>query len=219
MLAERLGVDWTTDAERMDSQAEILLFCIADSAISEVFCRIETKKKPMMVHTAGSLPMDIFQGIAREYGVLYPLMTFSKDRPLDFHSVPVCIEGNTADSYTTLETMARGISGRVYRIDSKERMLLHLAGIIASNFSNHMYHLSSDFLASRGIDFELLKPLIMETASKALEMDPAAAQTGPASINDADIIRDHIDLLKENPELQKLYTFVSGSITNHFKTK
>ena len=82
-----------------------------------------------------------------------------------------------------------------------------------------MYHLSSEYLASRGGDFELLKPLIMETALKAREMDPAAAQTGPASRNDTDIIRDHIDLLKDNPELQKLYTFVSDSITNHFKAK
>jgi len=219
MLAESLGVKWTMDAESMDPQAEILLFCITESAIPEIFCRIESKKKPMMVHTSGSVPMDVFQGIAREYGVLYPLMTFTKGRSLNFHSVPVCIEGNTSGSNAILEKMARGISNRVYKIDSKQRMVLHLAGIVASNFSNHMFHLSSDFLEDKGIDFELLKPLIKETASKALEMDPAAAQTGPASRNDADIIRDHIDLLKDNPELQKLYTFVSDSITNHFKAK
>ena len=147
------------------------------------------------------------------------MMTFSKDRAVNFHNIPVCIEGSTADSIAILEKMAGSISERIERMNSQQRKILHLSGIFACNFSNHMYHLSSDFLGSRGIDFELLNPLIMETASKALEMDPAAAQTGPASRNDTDCIRDHIDLLKDNPELQKLYTFVSDSITNHFKAK
>ncbi len=215
-LGRRLGVDWTTDAGRLHEEAGLLLFCVSDRVIPELLLRIELKKV-MMVHTAGSVPADVFKGIAREYGVLYPLMTFSKDRSLDFSTVPVCIEGSTVNSTSILEKMAGSISGRVYRMDSQQRKILHLSGVFACNFSNHMYHLADEYLAGEGLDFEMLKPLIRETAAKVMEMDPASAQTGPASRNNSAIVRLHIDLLKDHPELQKIYTFVSDSITNHFR--
>lgn len=216
-LAGHLGTDWTTDPGTLDPGAGILLFCVADNAIAELLCKIELKKV-MMIHTAGSIPADVFEGISGEYGVLYPVMTFTRGRSLDFSSVPVCIEGNTANSTAILEEMAGRIGGRVYKIDSIRRKILHLASIIASNFPNHMYRLSGELLLSGDMDFELLKPLILETASKVMEVDPAEAQTGPASRNDSSVIQDHIELLNDQPELQKLYTFVSDSITNHHKT-
>jgi predicted short-subunit dehydrogenase-like oxidoreductase (DUF2520 family) len=218
LLGERLGVEWITDPAGIDEEAGILVFCISDNAIPDLMCRIELRTRPVLIHTAGSVSLDVFNGIAREYGVLYPLMTFTKDRTLDLQKVPFCIEGNSEYSLALVERMARGISEKIYQINSEERKILHLGGIIASNFSNHMYHLAADFLSARGMDFEILKPLIMETTSKIMEMEPATAQTGPASRNDTDVIQDHADLLKDLPELQKIYTFVTDSITNHFKS-
>ncbi len=217
-LAGRLGVEWTTDPGQLDREAGTIVFCVTDRAIPDLLQRLEFTGNPMLIHTAGSVPSDVFRGIASDYGVLYPLMTFSKERMVDFRTIPVCIEGNTPESLAELERMAGRITNRVLRVDSEDRKILHLAAIIASNFSNHMYHLSKDLLQTRGMDFSLLHPLIRETASKALEMDPASAQTGPASRNDREVILEHIDLLKGHPELQKLYTFVSDSITNHFRT-
>lgn len=217
-LGQRLGVDWTSDPGHLNADAGILLFCVSDRAISDLLCRIELKKV-MMIHTSGSVPADVFKGIAKDYGVLYPLMTFSKDRAVNFRNIPVCIEGSTADSIAILEKMAGSISERIERMNSEQRKILHLSGIFACNFSNHMYQLGQDFLSTGGMDFDLLKPLITETAAKVMEMDPASAQTGPASRNDAAIVRGHIDMLKGHPELQKIYTFVSDSITNHFRNK
>ncbi len=216
-LAETIGVKWTTDPGALDQDADILLFCIPDKAIEEFPCFIELKKKMMMVHTAGSVPLDVFSGIARSYGVLYPLMTFSKERSMDMSNIPFCVEGNDPESLSILEGLASRLSRQVYKMDSLERKKLHLAAVIASNFSNHMYHLAENYLQESGIDFDLLKPLILETASKATEINPAIAQTGPASRNDAAVISEHAELLKGHPELQKLYTFVSDSISKHFK--
>ena len=216
-LGDKMGVAWTTDAGALDQEADMLLFCIPDRAIKEFPCFIELKKKVMMVHTSGSVPLDIFSGIARKYGVLYPLMTFTKERILDPGNIPFCIEGSDIESLNILENMAGSISKQVYKFNSEERKKLHLAGIIANNFSNHMYQLAEEVLSRSGMDFNLLKPLILETAAKVMEINPAMAQTGPASRNDEQVVQEHADLLKEHPELQKLYTFVSGSITNHFK--
>ena len=136
-----------------------------------------------MIHTAGSIPADIFRDHAGNYGVLYPLMTFTKGRSLDLSGVPFCIEGSNAESTGLLEIMAGKLSRKVCRMDSAQRRIIHLAGIIASNFSNHMYRLSGQLLGESGVDFELLRPLILETAAKVTEMDPAEAQTGPAARN------------------------------------
>jgi predicted short-subunit dehydrogenase-like oxidoreductase (DUF2520 family) len=216
-LAEKIGVEWTTDAGALNPDADMLLFCIPDKAIKEFLCFIERKEELMMVHTAGSVPADVFAGIAKRYGVLYPLMTFSKERSVNLGNVPFCIEGSDPESLNVLENMAGCLSKQVHRMDSTERKRLHLAAIIAGNFSNHMYRLAKNYLSESGTDFDLLKPLILETALKVMEIDPAMAQTGPASRNDELVLREHAELLKEHPEWQKLYTFVSGSITNHFK--
>ena len=216
-LGDKMGVEWTTDAGALEQETDMLLFCIPDRAIKEFPCFIELKRKVMMVHTAGSVPADVFSGIARRYGVLYPLMTFTKERSLDTENIPFCIEGSDPESLKILENMAGSISSQVFHFNSDERKRLHLAGIIANNFSNHMYQLAGEVLLEYGMDFDLLKPLIRETAAKVMEITPAEAQTGPASRNDEQVLLEHTDMLKDHPELQKLYTFVSGSITNHFK--
>jgi len=218
LLGMHMGVSWTSDAGQAHKDAEILIFCVSDQAIPELFCNVELKKV-MMIHTAGSVPAEIFKGVTKEYGVLYPMMTFTKHREMDFRKVPVCVEGSTSRSTTILEKMAAGISDHVMELDSVKRKILHLSGIIASNFSNHMYQMAHDVLQANDLDFNLLKPLILETAGKIMEMDPEKAQTGPASRNDANIIQEHIEMLKNHPELQKIYTFVSDNITNHFRDK
>ncbi len=216
-LAERLDAQWTMDPGKLQGGAGILLFCVSDRSISDLLGQVDLKQQPMLVHTAGSVPADVFKGISAEYGVLYPLMTFTKERPVDFRHIPICFEGSSAGSKAVLERMAGRLTNRVHPLDSQARKYLHLAGIMAANFTNHMYRLSKDYLQSKGLDFSLLKPLILETASKAVELDPAAVQTGPASRNDREVIQEHIELLKDHPGLQKLYTFVSDSITNHFQ--
>ena len=214
-LAEKNNTKWTTDLGDLDPEAEILIYAVSDSIMPQLFCQIELSKR-IMIHTAGSIPADVFRGVARDYGVLYPVMTFSRGRDMDFRKVPVCIEGNNDNSLQVLEKMAGRLSNHVVHMDSEQRKKLHLAGIIASNFSNHMYRLSADYLREQDLDPVLLKPLIQETAVKILEMDPAEAQTGPARRNDTSVIEDHLEMLKDRPELQKLYTFVSDSITKSY---
>jgi predicted short-subunit dehydrogenase-like oxidoreductase (DUF2520 family) len=213
-LGELIGTEWTTDPGLLDTECDMLLFCLPDRAIKEFPCFIELKKKVMMVHTAGSVPMEIFKGIAGRYGVFYPMMTFSKERSVDFNSIPVCIEGSDPEITGILKDMGNSLSDQVVEMESLKRKYLHMAGIIANNFSNHFYHLAEKILHAEGLDFNLIAPLILETAAKAVQIGPAAAQTGPASRNDTGIIEQHSELLKDHPELQKLYTFVSGSITN-----
>ena len=158
--------------------------------------------------------MSVFKGFSKNYGVLYPVQTFTMDRIISLENVPVCIEGNNPENNEILEYIGLSISGKVMKMDSDKRKILHLSAVFACNFSNHMYALAEKLLKENDMDFELLKPLILETANKIEYHSPVAGQTGPAVRGDTEIIQDHIGLLANSPELQKIYTFVSNSIAS-----
>jgi predicted short-subunit dehydrogenase-like oxidoreductase (DUF2520 family) len=172
-----------------------------------------------MIHTAGSVPSNVFENWTSDFGVLYPLMTFTKTRSIDFRTVPVCIEANTKENEERLKGIAEKISDNVSAVNFENRKIMHMAAIFACNFTNHMYRIAYDILHHNEFDFGILKPLIMETARKVLEMSPHEAQTGPASRHDKNILCVHQLMLQDQPEWQKIYTFVSESIYQHFQSE
>ena len=217
-LGERMGISFTDDLADLSQEAGMVLLAVADDAIASVLESLP-RQYPCIVHTAGSIPADILRGFISHYGVLYPLMTFTRERQLDMGIVPFCIESGDPETEEKLVDMADKISGIVHRIPFEDRKKLHMAAVIATNFSNHMYRLAEDYLRSEGLDFGMLKPVIGETAGKVMDISPAAAQTGPARRGDEKIIDAHLALLAGKPELQKIYTFVSDSIRRKYLSK
>ncbi len=214
-LAGRLGTPHATFADRpLLPPAEIIIYSVSDDALEEVTALLPPGDR-LALHTAGSMPMEIFRGRARHYGVLYPLQTFSPGRRVDFSEVPLCIEGATPADEMKILTFARTLSRRVYSIPTPRRRTLHLAAVIVNNFVNHLYHLAGELLEKDDLPFELLVPLIRETAEKATAMGPQRAQTGPAVRNDENVIKKHLELLSCSPGLQELYRLMTESIRHH----
>jgi predicted short-subunit dehydrogenase-like oxidoreductase (DUF2520 family) len=209
-LAAELGTSHITNLKFLDNEADLYVFSVSDNALPELAKEINIADKNA-VHTAGSVPLSVFEG-AKNYGVFYPLQTFSKSREIDFKEVPLCIEANNKSFNEVLTKLAGQISENVWQIDSIQRKQLHLSAVFACNFVNHMYALSKKLVNDKNIDFEILHPLIKETALKALAMDPKSAQTGPALRNDTESLKKHIELLSSYPEIQELYVMISDSI-------
>jgi predicted short-subunit dehydrogenase-like oxidoreductase (DUF2520 family) len=92
--------------------------------------------------------------------------------------------------------------------------MLHLAAVFVNNFSNHLFTLTKDLLKSKELPFDVLKPIIQETALKIMEMDPALAQTGPAKRGDTVSLNIHRSLLKDETQLLNLYNILTESIQN-----
>ncbi len=213
-----IDVPWTTDVNMLKEDAELVIFCITDRALEGLLPQINLKDV-FMIHTAGSLPSNVFEKWTGDFGVLYPLMTFTKTRSIDFRTVPVCIEANNKENEDRLKNIAGKISDNVSTVNFENRKIMHMAAIFACNFTNHMYRTAYDILSHNEFDFGILKPLIMETAKKVLEMSPHEAQTGPASRHDKIILSIHQLMLCDQPEWQKIYTFVSESIYQHFQSE
>ena len=215
-LAEKLGVDFTMDRDKIVRDAGMYLVCVNDDAMEEVVAGMNPAGK-CIVHTSGSTPLDLLKNYTTECGVLYPFQTISRIYKPDFKKIPLLVEASTTSLEEVLLTLARRLSDIVQPMDSRQRQLLHLSAVFACNFSNHMYACAKSLLDANGISFAMLHPLILETARKAMRIDPKEAQTGPAVRNDSLTIEKQRAMLEPFPELQKLYTFVTGSITSfHF---
>ena len=156
--------------------------------------------------------MNIFDGLALHYGVLYPMQTFSKEREVNFREIPCFVEANDKYSKDMLLSLAGSISDRIYELSSDDRKYLHLAAVFACNFANHCYALSADVLQKKGLPFDVMLPLIDETARKVHELSPQTAQTGPAVRYDENVIRAQSQLLKDNPIVKDIYERMSLSI-------
>lgn len=210
-LAGRLGARPTDDPSWRDEEATILIFCLPDDVIPGILGRVNTGDR-ILIHTTGSVPSSVFGPYSEHYGVLYPLQTFSRDRDPEWEEIPLCIEASNDRTAAVIRSVAESISDRVVPLDSDQRRQLHLSGVIASNFTNHLYRVAFELAAAGGIDPGLLVPLILETARKAVLMGPAASQTGPAVRGDLETRREHVRMLEGRPEIQKLYTFMSENI-------
>ena len=210
-LAGKVNSGWVTDAGQIDTGAGIWLFALSDQGTIDIIKKTGFRDC-LMLHTAGSLPMDIFAGHAENYGVLYPLQTISAKRPPVYADFPICIESNSAKGLEMTESLARHITSSVHRIDSERRLLLHTAAVFACNFTNHMYTIAGEIALKADLPFEMYHSLIKETAEKAVRLGPAASQTGPAARNDRLIIEKHLDLLSFYPESRSIYKQLSESI-------
>src|SRR5574344_22605 len=217
-LATAVGGAPTTDINSVNPNADIYILSVKDSVLAEIIPTLcKGKEKKLFVHTAGSMPMDIFKGMALHYGVLYPMQTFSMERELDFSKIPVFVEGNDELALQTATELAHSVSQMVYELNSEDRKHLHLAAVFASNFVNHCYALSADILEKHGLDFSVMLPLIDEVADKVHQLSPKDAQTGPALRYDENVIRSQSQLLRTNPIVKEIYDRMSLSIHNMSK--
>lgn len=195
----------------LDLFADCYLIAVKDDAIAEIAAHL-TEVRGIVVHTSGATPLNALTGSGTGYGVLYPLQTFSKTKAVDLTRVPFCIEAESPQILDKISAIAHLLSPLVSQVSSAQRKILHLAAVFACNFSNHLYHLSAELLEKHQLKFDLLKPLILETAEKVQSALPGTVQTGPAVRNDQETINRHLDLLNGSPELQEIYATLSNSI-------
>ncbi len=215
-LAKQAGIEFISDIHQLDDDIDVFVFAITDTAIGEVLATREWNQK-MLVHTAGSISIDVFKGFSPNYGVLYPLQSFSSFRTMNYSDIPFCIEANNADNLESVRSLARSISSKIYEMNTDQRQHLHLTAVFVSNYVNHMFSIAQQLSKEKNIPFDIYHPLIRETIAKALESDPVAGQTGPARRNDQPILARHTKMLESHPDWQKIYTFVSQSIINMYK--
>ncbi|WP_405566741.1 Rossmann-like and DUF2520 domain-containing protein [Polaribacter sp. Asnod6-C07] len=189
-------------------KADITIIAVSDDAIAEVSSKINNT---LIVHTSGACSIQELKNSTQK-GVFYMLQTFSKNKKVNFSEVPFCLEAENEQDYKLLENLANLISDKTYSINSEQRKILHVAAVFVNNFTNHLFKIGNDICNNYNVPFEILMPLIQETATKIKVLSPEKAQTGPAVRKDQKTIKNHLALL--NKDQQKIYTILTESIQN-----
>ena len=204
-----------TDKISEIEKADLYIIACADSGIEE-FSHYIPFDDVLVVHTSGSTPMSVLKGDYRK-GVLYPLQTFTKTKKLRYDEIPFFVEAENADDVEALKALATRISNDVYELPFEKRMEIQMCGVWVSNFVNHMYKIAGDFCEKNNVPFDVLLPLIQETANKVEELKPFDAQTGPARRGDDVIINRHLELLQEDSRLLQIYQILTDSIKREYE--
>lgn len=216
------------DLNFSESAAEVIVIAVPDDALENVMQQIVFPENVIVVNTSGTRSLSDLRNLANIYsdvyvhtGIFYPLQTFSKRVPMDYKTMPICIESINEQIEAKLTNLAESISDHVQRMDSDERFILHVAAVFANNFVNHLLAISNDLLAREKLDFDLLKPIIASTVQKALDSnDPALGQTGPARRGDWATTNRHLAYLQEtSPELTNIYRIMTELIRDYHLAK
>ena len=215
-LADQVGAQLFRSLTEINDNTDLIILAVPDIAIQDISRQLEPCNS-LVVHVSGSTPIDALQPFFQDYGVFYPLQTFTKGRKLDYRNIPVCIEARHEKSTLKLKQLAGQFSNDVRVTTSHERLIIHLSAVYASNFVNYMNVIASALLERENISRDILFPLIRETMQKILDNHPHDVQTGPAVRGDHGTLQKHVELLSTDPENQKIYRILSEEILKYFK--
>ncbi|MGB2129420.1 MAG: Rossmann-like and DUF2520 domain-containing protein [Flavicella sp.] len=200
-----------TDSIKSLKEADIYFLTVNDDTIASVAKQLSNRKE-LIVHTSGAVSVDVFKN-SPNYGVFYPLQSFTMGKTVDFNNIPICLEANSKKNLAILEQVASSLSKRLFQIDSQQRKQLHVAAVFVNNFVNHLYSMGEAICERYEIPFEILHPLILETAKKVQHFSPKQVQTGPAIRGDQKTIESHKKNLTS--EQATVYSLLSEYIQNN----
>lgn len=216
-LASIIGAEAINDVSQMADDADFYLISVADHALASLVDVLPRVPDALWAHTSGGVDASVLSPLSDNYGVFYPLQTFSRGALVDLADVPFFIEGSTETAREQLLRLARDVSNNVREADSRLRGILHIAGVLTCNFVNHLWDTASDLLVQNGMDLSVVRPLIEETLEKAMRLGPHKAQTGPARRGDTDVIARHMSMIP--PEDALLYEMLSQRIMKAYSNE
>ena len=202
--------------KQLNADVDLVMIAVSDQSIPSVISALtEYMPNVLIVHTSGSTALSVLSTKHARAGVFYPLQTFSLEREIDWSNTPLFVEATENTDLQRLHTLAESLSQRVYSYSSAQRLSLHLAAVFACNFSNYCFDMAKQVVDAEQVDFNLLQPLILETAQKATQNDPKQMQTGPAMRQDQNILQMHQQMLAQaqRADLADVYALMSQQIS------
>lgn len=214
-FAKKYKSTLVVDYDKIVKNADIYIIAVKDDVIKEVVRQLKyAKLKGIVVHTSGSVDLQILKSSSNNIGVYYPLQTFYPKASIDWKTTPLLIEANNKFTLSVLKKTAGAVSQNVRVASSEQRLHLHLAAVFACNFTNALYvsafELVENSLSKK--DTQLLLPIMRQSFLKLESVHPRLAQTGPAMRNDQSVMNKHLSLLKDSKDLVVIYKQLSKLI-------
>ena len=200
------------------AEADLYLISVSDNAVADVAKLLPIPEGAVVAHTAGCCTLDSLLPHTHR-AVFYPFQTFTAGRKVDFTKGYIFLEGATDHALKVVEEVAHALTSNISPADSARRAIVHLSGVFACNFANAMYANAAEILAKEGLPFDIVAPVIEETAKKVIESkNPAKSQTGPARRGDTQTLNRHRNMLADEPQRREIYDKISEDICERTET-
>ncbi len=213
-LAQKVNSSSTSSLKDISRSSDLYIIATSDDSIENIAVSLPMVNG-IVAHTSGSQSVELLSGF-ENHGIFYPLQTITGPNSPEFNSIPICIEGSNKKVLELLHKLALRLTSVVVELNSEQRLYLHLTAVLVNNFTNYLYSMASDILEQNNIDFNLLLPLINETASKMHTTHPNISQTGPAKRNDQKTILKHIEILSEHPDYKDVYELLTNKLIKKY---
>ena len=103
-------------------KTELIIICVTDDQIKNVAKKIN---KIPIVHTSGSSDIKLLKNCSENYGVVWPIQTFTNNKKTNFKKTPICIEASNLMFYEKLNILFGKISNNIVGYNFKQRKLIH----------------------------------------------------------------------------------------------
>lgn len=214
-LAKEFGLKHIQHLETETESGDVLVLALKDDALPLLN---ESLRLPgrVILHTAGSVDLDVIDAISEFSGVFYPLQRVMKGVPTDFSKVPFCLESKSENVMSLMTQLAGQLSENVLQMTGEKRKQAHLAAVFVSNFPNFMLVLAADLLNENNLPANLLDELALNTFQNPAPSGAFQKQTGPARRADLKIINTHLKMLADHPALESIYRTLSFEIMKRY---
>lgn len=213
-LAKAIHSEYTNDLSQIKPKADLYILAVHDDYIGSIAKSLSgiISTKSFITHTSGSTPSTVIKPYFKRFGVFYPLQTFNIGKKPAWSKIPICLHSSKNSDLKLLKKIADSISQKVYFLTDEQRGVAHVAAVFANNFSNHVFTIAQQILYEENLPFDLVRPLILETAEKIRNANPSEMQTGPAVRGDDATIQRHLKYLKKDEKLKEIYTIMTEHI-------
>ncbi|MDR3681809.1 MAG: DUF2520 domain-containing protein [Flavipsychrobacter sp.] len=203
-------------ADIYDGEIDVCLLSISDHAIETVAPGLHFKKT-VLIHTAGSVDLDLLSKSAVDYAVLWPVYSVVKNNLPNHRNIPCAWQASTPKAQRYVLSLAHGITDVIFEAKDEQRKWLHLSAVVCNNFVNHLMAIGEQTCHDQQLDFNILHPIIAQTFERLQKTSPFLLQTGPAKRGDSITIARHMKLLDNNTDWQRVYSAITTSIENMYR--
>ena len=221
-LAEELGARACQSPATTLDLADLMIVAVPDDVIlplaTDMVESLCSAAGHAAVHLSGAQDRSALRPLAHQgsvrTGVFHPLQTFRRG-PEAVVNVAGTYFGIDADAplREQLTQMARDLQGHPFDLTGVDLALYHAAAVFAANYPVTLLAEAIALAADAGLDAETarrgLTALLAGAVNNLHDLAPADAITGPASRGDEGTIARHLEALKRDPALQRLYQLLA----------
>lgn len=170
-----------------------------------------------IMHCSGILSLSVLSLCAKlgaKAVAAHPYQTF-------YHPSSEILKGiawgiDAGEAYPIISKFIKALDGKpidLSEIPEFDRALYHCSAVVSSNFMNIIISASKEIANKAGVSPEAIIPPIVKTTLgnnlHSLSVEKEMPMTGPFARGDIDTIRLHLESMKNEPELLKIYCYLS----------